>query len=314
VFLTGAAGFIGSNLIDRLMAHNIEVIGWDNLSTGNLKFLNCVINNPNFTFVYGDNLDLAGLTSAMKGCDVVIHLAANADIRFGLDHPTKDIEQNILATSNVLESMRVNGIKKIIFSSTGSVYGEAKQIPTPETVSFPIQTSLYAASKLACEGLISAYCEGYGFSANIFRFVSILGERYTHGHVFDFLKQLNQHPNYLDVLGNGKQQKSYLYVGDCINAILSIPIFDKVNIYNLGTEESIELNQSIKTICNYMNLNPEIKYSGGNQGWIGDNPLIHLDISKAKNSGWKPKYSIKYGIENTVKWLSENEWIYEYRK
>jgi UDP-glucose 4-epimerase len=245
---------------------------------------------------------------------VVIHLAANADIRFGLDHPTKDIEQNILATSNVLESMRVNGIKKIIFSSTGSVYGEAKQIPTPETVSFPIQTSLYAASKLACEGLISAYCEGYGFSANIFRFVSILGERYTHGHVFDFLKQLNQHPNYLDVLGNGKQQKSYLYVGDCINAILSIPIFDKVNIYNLGTEESIELNQSIKTICNYMNLNPEIKYSGGNQGWIGDNPLIHLDISKAKNSGWKPKYSIKYGIENTVKWLSENEWIYEYRK
>lgn len=314
VFVTGAAGFIGSNLIDYLLNLNIEVVGWDNLSTGNLKFLNLAIGNPNFTFVYGDNLDKTGLIAAIEGCDTVIHLAANADIRFGLDHPTKDIEQNILATSNVLEAMRVVGINKIIFSSTGSVYGEAKQIPTSETTSFPIQTSLYAASKLACEGLISAYCEGYGFSANIFRFVSILGERYTHGHIFDFFKQLNQHPNYLNVLGNGTQQKSYLYVGDCIKAICSIPIFDKVNIYNLGTEESIILNQSIKIICNYMNLNPEIKYSGGNRGWVGDNPLIHLDIDKAKFFGWNPQFSIQYGIENTIKWLSENKWIYEYRK
>jgi UDP-glucose 4-epimerase len=168
--------------------------GYDNFSTGQNEFLAGALKNPKFKLIRGDCLDLSALTEAMAGYDFVFHLAANADVRFGLEHPGKDFQQNALASFNVLEAMRANGIKGIAFSSTGSVYGEAEIIPTPENAPFPIQTSLYAASKLACEGFIHAYCEGYGFEGYIFRFVSILGERYTHGHVLDFYKQLREHP------------------------------------------------------------------------------------------------------------------------
>jgi UDP-glucose 4-epimerase len=190
VFVTGAAGFIGSNLVDRLLAGGKHIVGWDNFSTGQREFLESASTNPKFKLIEGDCLDLSALIRAMAGCDFVFHLAANADVRFGLDHPHKDFQQNAVATFNVLEAMRANGIKGIAFSSTGSVYGEAEIFPTPENHPFPVQTSLYAASKLACEGFIHAYCEGYGFEGYIFRFVSILGERYTHGHVLDFYKQL----------------------------------------------------------------------------------------------------------------------------
>src|SRR6202011_895130 len=189
-FVTGAAGFIGSNLVDRLLQTGVEVVGWDNYSTGQEAFLAGALQEPKFRFVRGDNLDQSALTQAMAGCDFVFHLAANADVRFGLEHPGKDLQQNTIATFNVLEAMRANGIKGVAFSSTGSVYGEATVIPTPEVAPFPVQTSLYGASKLACEGLIEAYAEGYGIRARIFRFVSILGQRYSHGHVFDFMVQL----------------------------------------------------------------------------------------------------------------------------
>src|SRR5437763_8614158 len=197
VFITGAAGFIGSTLVERLLSEDCQVIGWDNLSTGQLEFLGAAGQESNFQLVKGDNLDLPALTRAMAGCNMVFHLAANADVRFGLEHPNKDLQQNTLATFNVLEAMRANGIKKIAFSSTGSVYGEASVIPTPENAPFPIQTSLYGASKLAGESLIQAYCEGYGFEGYVFRFVSILGERYTHAHVFDFYWLLLEHPERL---------------------------------------------------------------------------------------------------------------------
>ena len=193
-FVTGAAGFIGSSLVDRLLAEGAQVVGWDNFSTGQERFLEGALRHPKFRLVRGDNLDLPALTRAMAGCDTVFHLAANADVRFGLQHPGRDLEQNTIATFNVLEAMRANGIKRIAFSSTGSVYGEAEKIPTPEDAPFPMQTSLYGASKLAGEGMIAAYCEGFGCEGYIFRFVSILGERYTHGHVFDFVKQLAAHP------------------------------------------------------------------------------------------------------------------------
>src|SRR5580704_7557168 len=218
VFVTGAARFIGSNLIDRLLASSHDVIGWDNFSTGQHRFVEAA--SPHCRLIEGDNLDLDQLTRAMAGCDTVFHLAANADVRFGLEHPSKDLNQNTIATFNVLEAMRANGIARIAFSSTGSVYGEATIIPTPEDAPFPVQTSLYAASKVACEGMIQAYCEGFGFEGYVFRFVSILGERYTHGHVFDFYKQLLEHPDYLRVLGDGTQRKSYLEVRDCVDAIL----------------------------------------------------------------------------------------------
>ena len=313
VFITGACGFIGSNLVDRLLKDGYKVVGWDNRSTGRIEFLNDALNNPNFTLIEGDNLNVSALSEAMIGCDVVFHLAANADVRFGLNHPSKDLNQNTIATFNVLQAMKERGIKKIIFSSTGSVYGESKKIPTPENDEFPIQTSLYGASKVACESMIQAYSEGYGFESYIFRFVSILGERYTHGHIFDFYKQLIEHPEYLNVLGDGTQRKSYLYVQDCVDAmlhVLSLKSETKVNIYNLGTNEYVQVNESVRFIIDHLNLNPEIRYSGGNKGWIGDNPFIFLDTAKIRNTGWNAKLTIKQGVISTLTWLQKNQWVY----
>jgi UDP-glucose 4-epimerase len=315
-FVTGAAGFIGSKLADRLLAANGKVVGWDNFSTGQPEFLACAEKNSNFKLIRGDNLDLPALTEAMKGCDTVFHLAANADVRFGLDHPRKDLEQNTIATFNVLEAMRANGINTIAFSSTGSVYGEATIIPTPEDCSFPIQTSLYAASKVAGEAMIHSYCEGFGFESYIFRFVSILGERYTHGHVFDFYKQLIDHPDHLKVLGDGQQRKSYLYIEDCLDAILHVMKLrtaktakHRVQTYNLGTEEFVQVNDSIQFICGALGLKPELVYTGGNKGWVGDNPFIFLDTKKIRATGWKSELTIKQGIIRTLSWLKENQWV-----
>ena len=191
-FVTGGAGFIGSSLVDRLLADGHAVVAYDNFSTGQRQFLTTALTHPSFTLVTGDTLDLPALTTAMDGADVVFHFAANADVRFGTEHPSKDLQQNTIATFNVLEAMRATGARRIAFSSTGSVYGEAPIFPTPEDAPFPVQTSLYGASKLAGEGLIQAYAEGFGFEGFVFRFVSILGERYTHGHVFDFYRSLRR--------------------------------------------------------------------------------------------------------------------------
>jgi len=321
VFITGVAGFVGSSLADHLLRTGVMVVGWDNFSTGHEQFIASAKQNPSFTLIRGDNLDLHALTKAMAGCDTVFHLAANADVRFGLEHPSKDLQQNTIATLNILEAMRANGIKTIAFPSTGSIYGEAEVIPTPENHPFPTQTSLYAASKLAGEGLIQAYCEGYKFEGYIFRFVSILGERYTHGHVVDFYRQLLDHPERLNVLGDGTQRKSYLYVGDCIDAMLHVMKFGKakdakhrVEVYNLGTDEFVELNDSIRFICRELGINPRLSYSGGDRGWIGDNPFIFLDTRKIRAAGWTPSLTIEQAIVRTVKWLRENQWLSEARK
>jgi len=260
-------------------------------------------------------LDLDSLKAAMKGCDFVFHFAANADVRDGINHPKKDVEQNTLATFNVLEAMRENGIKEVVFSSTGSIYGEAEIFPTPETAPFPVQTSLYGASKLACEGLIQAYCEGFGFKSWIFRFVSILGERYSHGHVFDFYRMLLKDPDNLHVLGDGKQRKSYLYIQDCLDAILLAieSSKSKVNIFNLGTDEYCEIHESIKWITGHLELTPKFSYSGGKRGWVGDNPFIFLDTSSIQKLGWRPKCSIREGVLNTLVWLQDNRWVLEGR-
>jgi len=320
VFVTGAAGFIGSNLVDRLLAGGKQVVGWDNFSTGQHEFLQSAVANPHFKLIEGDCLDLPALIRAMTGCDFVFHLAANADVRFGLEHPHKDFQQNAAATFNILEAMRANGIKRIAFSSTGSVYGEAEIFPTPENHPFPVQTSLYAASKLACEGFIQAYCEGYGFEGYIFRFVSILGERYTHGHVLDFYKQLLAHPGQLKVLGDGTQQKSYLYIGDCLEAILHVAerataksAKHGVETYNLGTEEYVQVNDSIRIICATLGLQPRIEYSGGNKGWIGDNPFIFLETKKIRATGWKTTLTIEQSIGRTLQWLQQNQWVLQRR-
>lgn len=313
--VTGCAGFIGSTLVDRLLADGHFVTGVDNFSTGQRSFIEGALGHSNFRLAEIDLLDLDELKRVFAGGEVVFHLAANADVRFGTSHPRRDLEQNTIATYNVLEAMRANCIKKIAFSSTGSVYGESPVVPTPEDGPFPIQTSLYGASKAAGEGLISAYCEGFGFQSCIFRFVSILGERYTHGHVFDFYQKLKSDPARLPVLGNGKQRKSYLYVQDCIDAILLAmdKATDKVNIFNLGVDGYCEVNDSIGWICEELGVKPCMEYTGGDRGWVGDNPFIFLDTKRIQALGWRPKFSIREGVIKTVKYLRANEWVFESR-
>lgn len=313
--VTGCAGFIGSNFVDRLLAKGYSVIGIDNFSTGQRRFIADAMLHENFQLIEGDLYDYESIKSIFSGIEYVAHFAANADVRFGTAYPRKDLEQNTLVTYNVLEAMRLHGVKRIIFSSTGSVYGEAMVIPTPENGPFPIQTSLYGASKAACEGLIAAYCEGFGFQAWIFRFVSILGERYTHGHIFDFYQKLMVNPEELLILGNGRQRKSYLYVQDCIDAILIAKdkSNQKVNIFNLGVDDYVEVNDSVRWICEELSVEPQLQYSGGDRGWIGDNPFIFLDTERIRALGWTPKVSIKAGIKKTVEYLRQNEWVFSAR-
>jgi UDP-glucose 4-epimerase len=314
-FVTGGAGFIGSTLVDRLLDDGHTVVAYDNFSTGQEDFLQTASASHQFSLVRGDTLDSALLASAMSGADIVFHLAANADVRFGTEHPRRDLEQNTIATFNVLEAMRTNGVRRIAFASTGSIYGEATVIPTPENAPFPVQTSLYGASKLAGEGLIQAYCEGFGYQAWIFRFVSILGERYTHGHVFDFLKNLRTDPTRLRVLGDGRQRKSYLYVQDCLDAMmLAIARADgAVNIFNLGTDEFCVLNDSVGWITERLAVSPVREYTGGDRGWIGDNPFIYLDTARIRALGWTPRLSIREAVLRTVDYLQQHPTMIETR-
>jgi UDP-glucose 4-epimerase len=316
MFITGGAGFIGSNLTDRLLAAGHTVTVYDNFSTGRRDFLADAARSARFTLIEGDLLSLSELKRAMTGHDVVFHLAANADVRFGTHHPGRDLEQNTIATFNILEAMRANAVRRIAFSSTGSIYGEPQVFPTPEDAPFPVQTSLYGASKSAGEGLIAAYATGFGFQGYIFRFVSILGERYTHGHVFDFYRKLCDDPHQIEVLGDGRQRKSYLYVQDCIDAMLLV--LDKaneaVNIFNLGTEEYCRVDDSLGWICSHLDLKPRRCYSGGERGWVGDSPFIFLDTTKVRSLGWKPKLTIREAVLRTLQYLQANPRVLEQRR
>jgi UDP-glucose 4-epimerase len=305
--ITGGAGFIGSNLADRLHADGSEVVVVDNFRTGRREFLAGLTGSPRFTLVTGDVRDPAVIGPAVEGCDWVFHLQANADVRGGVDHPTLDLELNTVATSRVLEAAREAGVRRVLIASTGSVYGEPLQFPTPEDTPFPVQTSLYGASKLAGEGLLEAYCTAFGFSGVICRFVSILGERYTHGHVHDFFRALRSDPTRLSVLGDGRQTKSYLYVQDCVSAMLRAAEHDGdapgTHVYNLGTEEVITVDQSIGIITGHLGVTPVIEYTGGSRGWVGDSPLIHLDTTRIRSLGWRPRLTIREAIVRTLDWM-----------
>ena len=315
-FITGGAGFVGSSMVDKLLSLGHEVVAYDNGSTGVERFLEHAKTNPSFTLVWGDILDLTKLANAMCGCDFVFHFAANADIRDNLSHPDFVFEQNARGTFCVLEAMRMNNITRIAFSSTGSVYGEPTIFPTPEDAPFPIQTSLYAASKVYGESMIASYCEGYGFTGYIFRFVSLLGERYPHGHVFDFVRKLKNNPNNLQILGNGSQKKSYLYIDDCLEAILTAidRPSEKASIYNLGTDEYCEVKDSAGWIAARMGIQPDFTFTGGERGWVGDSPFIYLDTQKIRSIGWRPKLTIQQSVERTVDYLLANPWLFEVRK
>ena len=320
--VTGSAGVIGSHLVDVLLSKHYEVIGLDTLSTGVMRYLEDANKNSSYKHYEGDILDLKFLASIMKDVDIVYHMAANADIRGGTKNPYLDLEQNTIGTFNVLEAMRLNkNVKRICFASSAAALGEPEIFPTPEDLPNPVQTSLYGASKMAGEGLVSSYCNAFGIEGYCFRFVSLLGPRYPHGHVFDFVKKLKSNPKELQILGDGTAEKSYLHIDDCIKALIMIcedlrpakSLMNKFEIYNLGMEEYIRVSDSAKLISEELGLKPKFIFGFGRRGWIGDNPFVFLDISKIKKIGWKPIHTIEDSIKETTKWLSENEWIFEYR-
>ena len=310
VLVTGAAGFVGSHLCDSYLRAGCSVIGLDNMTSGYHQNLEYAHASDSFAFVQADISNLVDIKKYFSGVDLVCHMAANADIRGGLETPSLDLQQNTIATHNVLEAMRASNVKQIVFASSAAMLGEPSEFPTSEFCPLPIQTSLYGASKLACEGLITAYCEGFGFEGYIFRFVSLLGPRYAHGHVIDFVKQLRADPSKLVVLGDGSQNKSYLHIDDCINAIMlverrreAVQSKHNVAIYNLGTSSHITVKESASIIADEMGLCPLFEFGNKKRGWVGDNPFVFLDNHKITSRGWKPEFSIEAGIRDTVKWL-----------
>ncbi len=314
--VTGAAGFVGSHVVDRLLAEGVAVVGYDNFSTGQEQFLHHLRDHPRFRLVRGDILDEGRLRAALAGVDFVFHLAANADVRGGQANPRVDLEQNTVGTHHVLEAMRQSGVRRMAFTSSATVYGEPDTFPTPETCPL-IQTSTYGASKAAAEQFIEAYVEYYDFQAWIFRFVSFLGERYPHGVVFDFLKKLRANPGELEILGDGAQRKSYLHVDDALNGFFTaIEKADGVkSIFNVGNIEYLDVVHVANVVCECAGLNGvKYRFTGGSRGWKGDSPFVHLDTRKLQQLGWQPRLTIAEAIQRTVAYLQVNLWLLEMRK
>lgn len=303
-------------MVDRLLREKHDVLVYDNFSTGKELFIAHHKGNPHFRILTADVLDTKKLQKAMKGYDVVFHFQANADVRHGIESTRKDFDQNIVCTYNVLEAMRMHGITKILFASSATVYGEPTQFPTPEEYPL-IQTSMYGASKASAEHMIEAYCEYYGIRSWIFRFVSFIGERYTHGVVFDFMKKLQNDPKHLEILGDGTQKKSYLSVGDGIDAMMVAftQAKGKKNIFNIGHHNYLDVVTVADIVCKTLGLE-KVKYSytGGKRGWIGDSPFVHLDVHKLQGLGWKPQVTIPDGIVKTVRYLQEHDELFIQRK
>jgi UDP-glucose 4-epimerase len=313
--VTGGAGFIGSHIVDRLVQEGAQVTVYDNFSTGQEQFLDHLRSNDKVRIVRADVLDSEKLNDEMGGCDFVFHLQANADVRGGMQRTRIDLEQNSICTWNVLEAMRLNGVTQIVFASSATVYGEPDIFPTPESYA-PTQTSLYGASKLAGEAMIQAYSEYFGITSYIFRFVSWIGARYTHGVIFDFMRKLRSNPNTLEILGNGEQRKSYLEVTDGCNAIFHAieHACGQKNLFNLGHNEIMNVLDLANVVVHELGLK-DVHYqtTGGARGWLGDSPFVHLDTAKLKGIGWRPRVSIEEGIRNTVRYLCAHPDVLEKR-
>lgn len=306
IIVTGGAGFIGSNLVDRLLSEGNKVTVLDNLSSGRMDFLEHHAGNTDFKFIKIDLLEPEKLKKAVKGADIIFHLAANPDVRLGAENTGIYLQQNIIATYNVLEAMRVNGLRSIAFTSTSTVYGEAALIPTPENYGPLVPISLYGASKLACEALITSYCHTFDMKSWIFRFANIVGPRGTHGIIVDFINKLRNNPKSLEVLGDGKQRKSYLHVSDCIDAILFAmnKSSDMANIFNVGSLDTIDATGIGEIVVEEMGLlDVEFKYTGGSRGWKGDVPAMRLSIDKMRKLGWKPTYDSGKSVRDAARSL-----------
>jgi UDP-glucose 4-epimerase len=314
-FITGGAGFIGSHIVDRLAQGGADVTIYDNFSTGQEEFIIHHAGNPKVRVVHADVLDGKRLEKEMANCDFVFHLQANADVRGGIQQTRVDLEQTTIATWNVLEAMRINEVRRIAFASSATVYGEPDVFPTPESYA-PFQTSLYGASKLAGEAMIQAYSEYFGITCYIFRFVSWIGERYTHGVIFDFIKKLGANTQVLEILGDGKQRKSYLDVIDGVNGIFyAVQLAkERKNLFNLGHDEFMNVRDLADIVVEELGLKG-VQYciTGGERGWLGDSPFVHLDTTKLKALGWQPQVSIEQGIRNTVRYLQAHSQVLEKR-
>ncbi len=304
IVVTGGAGFIGSHLVDKLLSQGNQVTVIDNLSSGRMEFLEAHLKNSNFKFIKVDILDLEKLKKAILGADIIYHLAANPDVRLGAENTKIHLEQNIIATYNVLEAMRVNKQKSIVFTSTSTVYGEASIIPTPENYGPLIPISLYGASKLACEALITSYCSTFDMKSWIFRFANVVGERSTHGIIVDFINKLKNNPQSLEILGDGQQRKSYLYVSGCTDAILFAvgKSHEMVNIFNVGSDDTITSTEIGEMVVKEMGLKDvKFTYTGGKRGWKGDVPRMLLSIDKLKKLGWEPVHNSKSSIVAAIR-------------
>jgi UDP-glucose 4-epimerase len=306
-FVTGGAGFIGSHLVDRLIKEG-DVTVYDNLSSGKIEFISHHFGKTNFDFIQEDLLEQKLLKEAIKDHEVVFHLAANPDARLGIEDTSLDLKQETLATYNVLEAMRENGIKKIVFSSSGTIYGETPIIPLPENYGPLLPISLYGAAKLACEALITAFCHTFDMQCWIYRFANIVGKRGTHGVIFDFIHKLKRNPDELEILGDGTQEKPYLSVEDCVEGML----FgfgnsnERVNFFNLGCESTTNVSSIAKMVVEEMGLaNVKFKYAGGDRGWPGDIPQVRFDIKKMEGLGFKPQYSSDQAVRRAIKFMIE---------
>ena len=302
--VTGGLGFIGSHLVDRLLDDDWRVTVLDNRLTGRPSNLAQHEGDPNLEIIDGDIRDLKTVTSASAGCDAVFHLAAHALMRVSLSDHRADLEHNVMGTLNVLESMVSNGIQDFVFASTSALYGEAKVVPTPESYS-GIQTSLYGAAKLAGEAYAQAYTQFSPMKVWAFRFGTVLGERCRRGAIWDFEHKLLNEPSELEILGDGRQSKDYLYVKDCVDGIMLgyEKGTDDVNIFNLGLEEQTTVDELADIVIEEMSLSKvKKKYTGGARGWIGDNPVVYLSIEKISALGWRPKMSPADTIRLTARW------------
>jgi len=302
--VTGGAGFIGSHLVDRLLGEGYFVSVVDNMSCGCLENLQHHSGNPRLTVHNVDIRDAGQLNRIFAGHDVVFHMAAHADIRRSLEDHGADLENNVVGTLNVLEAMYKNGVQDLVFASTSALYGEAEVMPTPEDYS-PVQTSLYGASKLACEAYMEAYTQFSPLRFWSFRFSNVVGERCRRGVIWDFVHKLRRNPRELEILGDGKQSKEYLYVKDCVDGMMIgyRRASGSVNVFNLAIEEQTMVDKVADIVIEEMGLNNvKRRYTGGPRGWIGDNPVVVLSIDRIKMLGWKPKVSSEEAIRRTVRW------------
>lgn len=301
--VTGGAGFIGSHLVDSLVRQGEKVVVIDSLVAGRKEWIAGHIESEKVTLVQKDLL-INGWQDALTGADRVYHLAADPDVRQSAMTPDPTFQNNIVATYRVLEAMRVHGIPEIVFTSTSTVYGNAGVIPTPEEYAPLEPVSVYGASKLACEALISAYCHSFGMRSWQFRFANIIGARSGHGVITDFIRKLRKNPNELEILGNGKQTKSYLEVHECIRAMHFAISHAKnpVNTFNIGSEDWIDVKTIADIVCGEMGLeNVRYRYTGGELGWVGDVPKMQLGIERLKALGWKPQKGSRESVQAAAK-------------